>query len=148
MFADELGRFLEAQNSRRYGASYEEALAEIKNGKKRSHWIWYIFPQLRGLGRSEYSYFFGIRNKSEAEAYLAHEILGARLIEITKVLLDLPEKNIFYIVSAIDVSKLRSSMTLFANTENAPKIFGDVLEKYFNGTSDKKTLAMLGLAEA
>lgn len=145
MTPDKLERFLEAQNSHRYGGSYEDALAEMRKGKKSTHWIWYIYPQLRGLGKSEKSYFFGIQDKAEAEAYLAHEILGARLIEITKVLLDLPEKNIYYIVSGIDASKLRSSMTLFANTENAPQIFEDVLKKYFEGTQDKKTLAKLGL---
>ena len=121
-------------------------LRKCAKAKKITHWIWYVYPQLRGLGRSSNSYLFGIRNKEEAEAYLAHEILGARLIEITKVLLDLPEKNIYYIVSGIEASKLHSSMTLFANTENAPKIFEDVLKKYFGGTQDKKTLAMLGLA--
>ena len=140
-----LDRFLEAQDSHRYGSSYEEALAEIKRGQKRSHWIWYIFPQLRGLGRSEKSYFFGIENAEEARAYLAHEILGARLIEITNVLLDLPETNIFLIVSGIDASKLRSCMTLFAQVENAPPIFSAVLKKYFNGKPDEKTLRVMRL---
>ncbi|MBQ3490011.1 MAG: DUF1810 domain-containing protein [Clostridia bacterium] len=148
MYQDSLERFLEAQNSRRYGGSYEDALAEMRAGKKYTHWIWYIYPQLRGLGRSEYSFLFGIRNKEEAEAYLAHEILGARLIAVTNVLLNLPETNIFQIMSAIDASKLRSCMTLFANTENAPEIFDNVLQKYFNGKPDRKTLAMIGHTEA
>ena len=147
MYKDSLERFLDAQNSCLYAASYADALAEMRAGKKQTHWIWYVYPQLRGLGRSEYSFLFGIRDKKEAEAYLAHEILGARLIEMTKVLLDLPEKNIYYIMSGIDASKLRSCMTLFANTENAPEIFGEVLKKYFNGKPDRKTLDMLGLAE-
>ena len=82
--------FLEAQNGSRWGSSYEEALAEIRKGRKYSHWIWYVFPQLRGLGRSEASFFFGLENKAQAEAYLSHEILGARLLEITGVLLALP----------------------------------------------------------
>ncbi|MBE6666402.1 MAG: DUF1810 domain-containing protein [Ruminococcaceae bacterium] len=138
-----LNRFLEAQNGFRYGSSYEDALAEIRRGRKITHWIWYVFPQLRGLGRSEYSYFFGLENKAEAEAYLAHEILGARLKEITAALLDLPETNILKIVSGVDAVKLRSCMTLFAQMENAPEIFERVLEKYFGGKKDEKTLSIL-----
>ena len=138
-----LNRFLEAQNSRRFGSSYETALAEIRKGRKLTHWIWYVFPQLRGLGRSENSFFFGLEDMAEAEAYLAHEILGARLREITTALLNLPEINILKIVSGVDAVKLRSCMTLFARTENAPEIFEKVLEKYFGGKPDEKTLYIL-----
>ena len=138
-----LERFLEAQNSHRFGSSYEKALAEIRKGRKITHWIWYIFPQLRGLGKSEYSSFFGLENLAEAEAYLAHEILGTRLREITTALLDLPEANILKIVSGVDSVKLRACMTLFTHTENAPAIFEKVLEKYFNGKQDEKTLSMM-----
>ena len=141
----QLERFLEAQNSHRYGSSYEQALAEIKRGQKYSHWIWYVFPQLRGLGRSENSFFFGLENKAEAEAYLAHDILGKRLIEITNVLLNLSETNIFYIVSGVDAMKLRSCMTLFSEMENAPPVFDAVLQKYFNGKKDEKTLRVMGM---
>ena len=139
-------RFLEAQNGSRWGSSYEEALAEIRKGRKYSHWIWYVFPQLRGLGRSEASFFFGLENKAQAEAYLSHEILGARLLEITGVLLALPESNILRIVSGVDAVKLRSCMTLFAQTKNAPPVFEAVLQKYFNGKRDEKTLALLALS--
>ena len=133
-----LDRFLDAQESRRFGSSYAEALAEIRNGRKITHWIWYVFPQLRGLARSEYSLFFGLEDPAEAEAYLAHEILGARLKEITSALLDLPETNILKIMGGVDSVKLRSCMTLFARTENAPEIFEKVLEKYFGGKQDEK----------
>jgi len=148
MFAYALERFLEAQNSRHWGDSYEDALAEMKRGQKRGHWIWYIFPQLRALGRSTASHFFGIENAEEAKAYLAHEILGARLCEITGVLLNLPETNIFFIMSGIDAMKLRSCMTLFAQVEGAPPVFEAVLEKYFNGKRDEKTLALLNGKES
>ena len=140
---DSLNRFLEAQNSFRYGSSYEEAFAEIQRGRKVSHWIWYVFPQLRGLGQSRTSYFFGLENREEAEAYLSHEILGARLIAITNELLRLPETNIFRIMSAVDAVKLRSCMTLFSQMKNAPKVFEEVLEKYFSGKKDEKTLCIL-----
>ena len=140
---DSLNRFLEAQNSRRFGSSYATALAEMQSGRKVSHWIWYIFPQLRGLGRSSTSFYFGLENQEEAEAYLANEILGARLIEITTALLDLPETNILKIVSGVDAVKLRSCMTLFSQMKNAPKIFEEVLEKYFGGKKDEKTLCIL-----
>ena len=138
-----LDRFSEAQESHRFGSSYAEALAEIRNGRKITHWIWYVFPQLRGLGRSEYSLFFGLEDPEEAEAYLAHEILGARLKEITSVLLDLPEPNILKIMGGVDSVKLRSCMTLFAQTDHAPEIFGNVLEKYFGGKADEKTLSLM-----
>ena len=138
--------FLEAQNGSRWGSSYEEALAEIRKGRKYSHWIWYVFPQLRGLGRSEASFFFGLENRAQAEAYLSHEILGVRLLEITGVLLALPESNILRIVSGVDAVKLRSCMTLFAQTKNAPPVFEAVLQKYFNGKRDEKTLALLALS--
>ena len=140
---DSLNRFLEAQNSRRYGSSYEEAFAEIRKGRKITHWIWYVFPQLRGIGKSEKSFFFGLEDMAEAEIYLTHETLGTRLREITTALLDLPETNILKIMSGVDAVKLRSCMTLFAQTENAPKIFEEVLEKYFGGKKDEKTLSIL-----
>ena len=98
------------------------------------------------MGRSEASFFFGLENKAQAEAYLSHEILGVRLLEITGVLLALPESNILRIVSGVDAVKLRSCMTLFAQTENAPPVFEAVLQKYFNGKRDEKTLALLALS--
>ena len=138
-----LERFSEAQESHRFGSSYATALAEIRNGRKITHWIWYVFPQLRGLGRSEYSLFFGIEDPAEAEAYLAHEILGARLKEITSALLALPEPNILKIMGGVDSVKLRSCMTLFSQTDHAPEIFEKVLEKYFGGKADEKTLSLM-----
>jgi len=133
-----LGRFLDAQNQ-----VYLKALSEIKNGKKDSHWMWFIFPQLKGLGRSETADFYGIENKQEAAAYLRHPILGKHLLEITSALLEIEEKTARQIFGTPDDLKLKSCMTLFANIENAPLVFEEVLAKYFNGEPDKITIKML-----
>jgi len=133
-----LGRFLDAQNQ-----VYLKALSEIKSGKKDSHWMWFIFPQLKGLGRSETADFYGIENKQEAAAYLRHPILGKHLLEITSALLEIEEKTARQILGTPDDLKLKSCMTLFANIENAPLVFEEVLAKYFNGEPDKITIKML-----
>ena len=131
-----LSRFLEAQEWH-----YQNALAEIKNGHKVSHWIWYIFPQLKALGRSSTAQHYGIENLDEAKEYLANEILRARLLEITQALLELKNNDIEYIMgSAVDKLKLRSSMTLFHLAEPTCEIFTKVLEKYFGGQSDLNTV--------
>ena len=131
-----LSRFLEAQEWH-----YQNALAEIKRGHKSSHWIWYIFPQLKALGRSSTAQHYGIENLDEAKEYLANEILRARLLEITQALLELKNNDIEYIMgSSIDKLKLCSSMTLFHLAEPTCEIFTKVLEKYFGGQSDLNTI--------
>ena len=134
-----LDRFIEAQNG-----SYEKALAEIRGGRKRSHWMWYIFPQVTGLGFSETSRYYAIKNLDEASAYLQHPILGPRLVEICTVLLKLDNNNAGDIFGNPDDMKLRSSMTLFAEVEGADKVFKLALDKFFKGLKDDKTLRLLG----
>lgn len=131
---DKLDRFIKAQEN-----TYYIALNEIKNGRKRSHWMWYIFPQIKGLGMSDASRFYGIDGVIEARAYLDNEILGARLREITGELLKLNENNPFDIFVTIDTIKLKSCMTLF-NYVSDEDIFMDVLEKFYNGEIDDKTI--------
>lgn len=129
-----LGRFIDSQR-----AGYETALKEIKAGRKESHWIWYVFPQLRGLGHSFNSEYYGIEDLDEAKAYLANYILGPRLREITQALLDSPVKDIESIMPGIDAVKLKSSMTLF-DAVCPDDVFDAVLQKYFNGKRDRLTL--------
>ena len=131
---DKLDRFIKAQEN-----TYSIALNEIKNGRKRSHWMWYIFPQIKGLGMSDASRVYGIDGVIEARAYLDNEILGARLREITGELLKLNENNPFDIFGTIDTIKLKSCMTLF-NYVSDEDIFMDVLEKFYNGVIDDKTI--------
>jgi len=133
-----LDRFLEAQ-----AADYDTALAEIRSGRKRSHWMWYVFPQIAGLGVSETSQYFAIRNLAEAKAYLAHPILGPRLIECADALLALDGRSAREIFGSPDDLKLRSSATLFAHVSPARSAFQRVLEKYFDGASDERTLRLL-----
>ncbi len=133
-----LQRFLSAQAN-----TYNTALNEIKNGKKQSHWMWFIFPQLKGLGLSSTSKFYAISDLKEAEAYLNHPILGNRLIEITEVLLKLENKSAREIFGSPDDKKLLSCMTLFRMVDNSPSVFHEVLNKYFNGKLDKRTLQLL-----
>lgn len=123
MNSNSLDRFIKAQDN-----MYETALKEIKNGEKESHWMWYIFPQLRGLGESEMSYFYGINGLEEAKAYLAHPILSTRLIEISTALLEHKDKPIEDIMGYIDDMKLKSSMTLFAIASKEISIFHQVLD--------------------
>ncbi len=133
-----LQRFVDAQAS-----DYQTALAEIKAGRKRSHWMWYIFPQLRGLGFSEMARYYGITGAAEAEAYLKHPVLGTRLVEVSQALLTLPGSNATSIMGSPDDLKLRSSMTLFAQVPGADAAFRAVLAKFFGGVSDTKTLELL-----
>lgn len=132
-----LQRFIAAQET-----SYHTALAEIKNGKKQSHWMWYIFPQISGLGLSETSKFYAIKNIHEAEAYLKHPVLGERLIRICNELLTLESNNANIIFGSPDDFKLKSSMTLFDSLGIHP-IFQMVLEKFYNGARDDKTLQII-----
>lgn len=132
-----LERFLQPQST-----SYPTALVEVRAGYKCSHWMWYVFPQLKGLGFSSTAQFYGINGKEEAKAYLEHTVLGARLREITSVLLTLEGKSALEIFGWTDAMKLRSYMTLF-NAVAEEDLFQKVLDKYYNGKADDVTLAML-----
>ena len=136
----DVSRFVDAQKR-----DYEIALSEIKSGKKYSHWIWYIFSQLRGLGKSWASNFYGVENLDEAKAILDDSYLGKNLREICTVLLELDESNPTVIFGRPDDMKLKSSMTLFKYASPNEVIFKKVLEKYFNSCEDKRTVKMLGL---
>ena len=135
-----LERFITAQK-----ADYAHALSEIKEGRKRRHWMWYIFPQIQGLGFTSTSKFYAILDLAEAEAYLKHRVLGPRLIQICEALIQLKQDDPQRIFGSIDQLKLKSSMTLFAAVQGADPIFGRVLDKYFNGERDKQTLKILEL---
>ena len=138
MDINSLDRFLEAQER-----MYETALKEIKNGEKESHWMWYIFPQLRGLGKSRMAYVYGINGLEEAKAYLAHPVLSARLIEISEALLEHKGKEIEDILGDIDAMKLRSSMTLFALISENSSIFHQLLDCFYDGKLDEHTLELV-----
>ncbi len=133
----DLNRFVVAQE-----VSYSFALKELKNGRKTSHWIWYIFPQLKGLGRSFNSEFYGISGKEEASAYLQHPILNNRLREVCDTILDLETNDAREIFGGIDSRKLKSSMTLF-DIVAPDEIFVEVLDKFFQGRRCKRTLKKL-----
>jgi len=133
-----LQRFLDAQK-----ADYEIAFSEVKRGKKRSHWMWYIFPQIHGLGFSETSKLYAIKNPDEASEFLNHPVLGKSLIDISKVLLDLPSNDAHAVFGSPDDIKLKSSMTLFASLPNTDPVFQSVLEKFFDGRKDDKTLKII-----
>ena len=131
-------RFIQAQEH-----DYQTALAEVRVGYKCSHWMWYIFPQLKGLGFSSTAQFYGINGRDDAKAYLEHPVLGARLREITSVLLTIEGKSAVEIFGRTDAMKLRSSMTLFNAVANGENLFQKVLDKYYDGKLDGRTLAML-----
>ena len=130
-------RFLVAQER-----DYEIALSEIRSGRKKSHWMWYIFPQIQGLGYSSMAQFYAIKDSEEAIAYLQHSVLGTRLIEITEALLCLKENDAIKVMGYPDDLKLRSSMTLFYAVSNID-VFKAVLDKFFCGEMDIKTLDIL-----
>ena len=134
-----LSRFKSAQD-----CIFDTALSELKRGRKESHWMWFIFPQLQGLARSEMSLFYAIKNMEEARDYLGHEILGPRLIEISNELLKLESSDASAVFGYPDNLKLRSSMTLFAEAAGGSSVFQKLLDKYFSGDKDSKTLALLG----
>jgi uncharacterized protein (DUF1810 family) len=119
---------------------YDQVLSELKAGRKRTHWIWFIFPQMIGLGFSAMSQRFGIASKSEAKEYLKHDVLGPRLRECTQLLLDLPSRNIDDILGYPDDLKFRSSMTLFAAVAPEETIFEEALKKFFAGKRDAATI--------
>ena len=132
-----LERFVEAQ-----APVYATALGEIRRGAKRSHWMWFVFPQLAGLGRSETARFFGIRALDEARAYLAHPVLGPRYAECVAALQDLVSSDPVSVFGEVDAMKLRSSLTLF-EAAGGGALVGAALDRWFAGLRDKATLAML-----
>ena len=137
----DINRFIEAQEIP-YFCGYKQALEEIKNGKKINHWIWYIFPQLRCLGRSSRAHFYGIANRSEAERYLNHQILGSRIREITEALLAHRDKTALEIFGEIDAIKVRSCMTMFDYLSPCD-IFCEVLDSFYKSERCELTLKVM-----
>jgi len=136
-------RFLTAHDD---GATYAAALAELRAGRKRGHWMWFVFPQVAGLGSSPTSRFYALAGIDEARAYLDHPVLGARLVECAATLLDLPGNDPVAVLGGIDAQKLRSSMTLFAHAADADgqrAVFRTVLDQYFEGVDDPQTVSRL-----
>ncbi len=126
----DLERFVSAQDS---GGTYQRAVAELRRGRKTSHWMWFIFPQIAGLGRSATAQTYAISNLAEAQAYLAHPVLGPRLVECTEILASHRGLSAEQIFGGIDAIKLRSSMTLFARADPDQAIFSQVIDQYFAG---------------
>jgi uncharacterized protein (DUF1810 family) len=137
----DLDRFVAAQEG-----TYPAALAELRAGRKRSHWMWFVFPQIAGLGQSQTAVHYGVRGLDEARAYLQHQTLGARLVECADVLCGLDETDPVKVFGGIDAVKLRSSMTLFAHAaadDDTRRHFSAVLDQYFGGEEDSATLARI-----
>lgn len=134
----DLARFVEAQRR-----DYQQALDELRAGAKRSHWIWYVFPQLRGLGRSEMAEHYGISGLDEARAYLAHPLLGKRLEDCARALLSHRGRPVRQIMGSPDDLKLRSSMTLFQAAAPQQPLFAEVLQAFYEGEQDAATLQRL-----
>ena len=135
-----LDRFLDAQRG-----DYAAALAEVRRGRKTSHWMWYIFPQIAGLGQSSTARYYSIRDLEEAREYYAHPVLGQRLREISGALLELRGSDPVAVFGGIDSMKLKSSMTLFSLAAPDDPLFQQVLDKYYGGERDALTLRILGL---
>ena len=135
-----LDRFLDAQRG-----DYAAALAEVRRGRKTSHWMWYIFPQIAGLGQSSTARYYSIRDLEEAREYYAHPVLGQRLREISGALLELRGSDPVAVFGGIDSMKLKSSMTLFALAAPHDPLFRQVLDKYYGGEQDALTLRILGV---
>jgi len=133
-----LNRFLSAQNN-----VYDSVRSELSAGKKEGHWMWFIFPQVDGLGSSDMAKYYSIHTKEEALAYLAHPVLGSRLKELTKIILGHDQRTIEEILGSIDSIKFRSSMTLFSELSEDDNIFCCALKKYLNGELDQITLKWL-----
>ena len=134
-----LQRFVAAQDS---GSTYAAALAELRAGRKTSHWMWFVFPQVAGLGRSEMAQRYAISGADEARAYLAHPVLGPRLLECAGALVALETNGPVAVLGGIDAQKLRSSMSLFAAVSAEP-VFAQVLDRYFGGEPDPATTSRL-----
>jgi uncharacterized protein (DUF1810 family) len=130
----DLERFVQAQ-----AATYDAALAELRAGRKTSHWMWFVFPQIEGLGRSPTAQRYAISGLEEARAYLAHPVLGPRLRESAAALLDSPARSAEDVLGGIDALKLRSSMTLFARAAPDEELFRAVLDRFYGGEADPET---------
>ena len=136
-----LSRFLKAQ-----GPVYEQALAEIRAGRKRTHWMWYVFPQFAGLGHSPTSVHYAVASSDEAETYLAHPILGPRLIECAEAVLENEGRSASDIFGSPDDLKLRSSATLFAAVAPDGSVFHRIIDKFFDGEQDVRTIELMSRA--
>lgn len=136
----ELQRFVAAQDA---GGSYDGAVRELRDGRKQSHWMWFVFPQVAGLGRSATARHFAISGLPEARAYLAHPVLGPRLLQCARVLAELTATDAVAVFGPVDAQKLQSSMTLFAQADSSEPVFRDVLNQYFGGEADDSTTGRL-----
>jgi len=134
-----LARFVDAQE----GGTHGSALAEVRAGAKRGHWMWFVFPQLTGLGRSPTAQHYAISGLPEAQAYLAHPVLGPRLVEIARALTELSGADAVRIFGPVDAQKLHSSITLFARADPSEPVFRAVLDQYFGGAEDDGTITRL-----
>jgi uncharacterized protein (DUF1810 family) len=136
----DLDRFRSAQDAH---DAYADALAELRRGRKTTHWMWFVFPQIAGLGRSSTAVYFAIRSLEEARAYLADPVLGARLREAAQAAADAPAESAEALLGGIDATKLRSSMTLFAHAAPEEPVFRTVLDRWFAGEEDDATRSRL-----
>ena len=136
----DLQRFVDAQDA---GGTFDTALAELRAGRKRSHWMWFVFPQLAGLGRSETAQHYAVRDLAEARAYLAHPVLGPRLLECARALTALDTTDPVAVLGGIDAQKLHSSMTLFTWAAPSEPLFQEVLDRWFAGAPDPGTTSRL-----
>ena len=134
----DLQRFVDAQSG-----TYDRALAELRAGRKTGHWMWFVFPQVAGLGRSATARHYAIADLAEARAHLAHPVLGPRLVECARALTELPGSDPVAVLGPVDAVKLRSSMTLFAHAAPDEPVFRAVLDHYFDGVEDDATLSRL-----
>jgi uncharacterized protein (DUF1810 family) len=134
----DLSRFIQAQER-----DYEQALSEIRSGRKRSHWMWYIFPQFDGLGVSSTSRLYAIKSAAEAEAYLRHPVLGRRMLEIAQATLEVEGRSAFEVFGTPDDMKLQSCATLFGSISPAGSVFHQLLDRYFGGEPDDRTVGLL-----
>jgi uncharacterized protein (DUF1810 family) len=135
----DLQRFVDAQ-----AGTYDRALAELRAGRKTSHWMWWVFPQVAGLGMSPTSQAYAITDVAEARAYVGHEVLGPRLRECCRALLDLEDVSAERVLGSIDAMKLRSSMTLLAHADPDEPVFREVLDRFYEGREDEQTVRLLG----
>ncbi|WP_375486239.1 DUF1810 domain-containing protein [uncultured Jatrophihabitans sp.] len=136
----DLHRFVTAQDD---GGTYARALAELRAGRKVTHWMWFVFPQVAGLGHSATAQYFALESLAEARAYLAHDVLGPRLLESATALTELTGRSAPVVFGDVDAVKLRSSMTLFLHADSAEPVFAVVLAKFFDGAEDPATVAIL-----
>lgn len=137
----DLDRFVNAQDS---GGTYAQALAELRRGRKTSHWMWFVFPQVAGLGRSRIARHYAVSGLDEARAYLAHPVLGPRLLECCEALLAVEQTSAEEVFGPVDALKLRSSVTLFHRADPGVALFPAVLERFFGALPDSRTDQLLG----